>query len=582
MKKLKNKHDAEALMETLSDGSFPLELRTEILKESIPLLENPDFVQQFCKFLESANAKSTFQKRSEQLSAMIKDLEAGPFRSAVFVGLSSNGSKVNHAQVLFDDGTDAFSVVADEKLAGSLRKGDRVLLDGRGKLVLRKSPNPLKIGTVATFERVVDGGYMAVTNHNQETFVYLPSQELEEAIESKEISPGDTVIVNPRQSFAFGVLPSDHSCSHYQFLSRQTVPDVIAHRDIGSPPKIIERVSQFVELEMTDPKIRRRFGLRRSSMNLLTGIPGTGKTLTIEAIWREIYRIMGKITGLAIDQLPPRVFKLKMSSVLSEWLGRSDKNVDRFFDEVEQMASERWEAPDGTEYELPVLVILEEIDGIARTRGGQDAVYDRILTGILQRLDPNRASFKEKLIIFAGTTNEPKIVDSAFSRRIGAYVEKFGGLNRAGFVKVMEKQTSSMPLTYKGSQQRAQDAIISDLTSWLFAPNGSDQGVVEIAYVAGNSVDIRYRRDFLTGALIDRAVQQAAEKAAGEAASGENGSGIHLEHLMDALDCQIWNTAEQLSEHNLHKFLEIPDAARVASVRRLPQPDLSPLQLQFH
>lgn len=563
----------------LSDSAIPEEDRRRMLVESI--MQDSSFAGRILTSLQSENAKSVYEEKNEQLSAVLKDLETAPFRSAIFVGYSTaNGSAVNHAHIILDDGTEAYSVVPDEKLAKSLRKGDQVLLDGRGKAVIRKAPNRLKVGTEAIFERVVDGGYVEVSTHNQERYVFLPTQDLEDGIDSGDISPGDTFVVNTRQSIAFNALPSEDSHSHYKYLSKQAVPDVIAQRDIGSPPLVIDRLSRYVRLEMTQPELRRRFGLRRSSMNLLTGIPGTGKTLSIEAVWRDIYATMSDVTGVPIDQLPPRVFKLKMSAVLSQWLGGSDKNIDRFFDEIEQLAAEEWEAPDGKKYELPVLVILEEIDGIARTRG-QEAVYDRILTGLLQRLDPNRACLKEKLIIFVGTTNEPRMVDIAFSRRIGASVEKFGGLGRAGFSKVLKKQISDLPIDHNGGKD-AVNALVSDLTAWLFAPNGSDEAVIEITYVAGNTVDLRYRRDFLTGALLDRSVQQAAESAAHNASLGLNGSGIHLEDFVEALDTQIRNTTEQLCENNLHKFLEIPDAARVASVRRLAQPTQFPLQLQTH
>jgi len=567
------------LINILSDSTLPEEDRRKMLVESI--MEDSTFAGEILMGLQSANAQSVYEEKNEHLSAILKDLESGPFRPATFVSLDTpNGSQASHAHVILDDGTEAFSVAPDEKIAQSLRKGDQVLLDGRGKMVIRKAPDRLKIGSEAIFERVVDGRYVEVSTHNQERYVFLPTQDLEDGINSGEISPGDTFVVNTRQSIAFNALPSEDSHSHYKYLSNQAVPDVIAQRDIGSPPAVIDRLSRFVRLEMTEPELRRRFGLRRSSMNLLTGIPGTGKTLAIEAVWRDMYEIMSEVTGVPVEQLPPRVLKLKMSEILSEWLGRADKNFDRFFDEVEQLAAEKWEAPDGKKYELPVLVILEEIDGIARTRG-QEAIYDRILTGVLQRLDPNRASLKDKLIIFIGTTNEPQMVDIAFSRRIGATVEKFSGLGRGGFSKVLKKQIAGLPVDHNGGSD-AVNALVSDLTAWLFSPNGSDEGIIEITYVAGNAVDLRYRRDFLTGALLDRSVQQAAEKAAHDAAAGLNGSGIHLEHFVEALDTQIRNTTDQLSEHNVHKFLDLPDAVRVASVRRLAQPTLFPLQLQSH
>ena len=98
----------------------------------------------------------------------------------------------------------------------------------------------------------------------------------------------------------------------------------------------------------------------------------------INALWNAMYRIISEATGVPVDALPPRVMRLKASEVLSKWLGESDKQLARFFQEVDQLVSEPFEAPDGRQWQLPILVIAEEIDALARARG-EDGVHDRIL-----------------------------------------------------------------------------------------------------------------------------------------------------------------------------------------------------------
>src|SRR6185503_12073395 len=104
----------------------------------------------------------------------------------------------------------------------------------------------------------------------------------------------------------------------------------------------IEKLANLVRLEMTNPSLRRRYRLRRCLMTLLSGVSGSGKTLAIHALWRRLYEVMSEVTGVPVAQLPPRVFRLKLSEVLSMWLGESDKNLDRFFAEIEQMADEKF------------------------------------------------------------------------------------------------------------------------------------------------------------------------------------------------------------------------------------------------
>ena len=261
------------------------------------------------------------------------------------------------------------------------------------------------------------------------------------------------------------------------------------------------------------------------------------------------------------------------------WFGETERQIDRFFDELIQMSRQKWTAPDGTEHELPVLAIIEEIDGLARARGG-DQIYDRVLTSFLQHLDPNRAELVDRLIVFIGTSNVPEQIDTAFLRRIGSNIEKFGRLDRAGFANVLEKQIATLPVAYGRSRKKGHQNVVSDISSWLFSRNGSDPGVVELTYAGSTTPDIRYRRDFLTGALVNRAVRQASERAAHDAYEGNNGSGVHLEHLVEAIDHQILSTVDQMSEHNATRFVEVPDGVRIATIKRLPQPGQFPLQLQ--
>lgn len=574
---------SSSIIKFLSDPAIPMDQRRELLRAvltSEPKDELDNFIDEVVAKLTSDQAESQFLAKTAELTATLNDLESGPLRSGVFIALEESGgpAKTCHALIIIDDGTAAYCVVPNREFAQSLKKGDRVLVDGRGKAVLRRASALLNIGEEAVLERILSSGNIQVSMQDRERFVFLTSQELEDRIRSGEVAPGDTLLVNVRQRFAFDALPKVESLSHYQFLVKSAVPQIDASRDIGAPPQVITDIARMVREEMTNPGIRRLFHLRRSSMNLFTGRPGTGKSLTIEAIWRQMYEIMSEVTGVPLESLPHRVFRLRPSKVLSQWLGQSDKNIDRFFDEIEQLASTPWTAPNGTEHELPVIVILEEVDGLARSRG-EESVYDRILTGILQRLDPNRSELKDKLVVFIGTTNEPSHVDGAFLRRIGGRMVTFGRLGRRGFSSVLSKHLARLPVSHDGSEN-AHESIVADVTSWLFCRNGSDPGIIELTYAGSTSPETRYRRDFLTGALIDRAVIEAAEKAAHEASTGRGVPALRIEHIVEALDRQIRSTADQLSEHNVHKFLDVPDAVRIATVRRLPQPGLFPLQLQ--
>ncbi len=580
MPKLKKSNQLHAM---LTNGELPLDHRLELLKGLVNNngAENKAIL---ASLLEGAgpDLEDVHAQKVNELNALIREMMEGPLRNGVFIGLcDNNGSPVRQALVVLDDGTQVYTAVPDAMLAGELRTGDRVILEGKGRALLKRAAT-FKVGEVVNLERWVDERHIEVKGRGDERAVLIASAILMDKAKSEQATPGMSVIINPKQTMAFDVLPSPDGLAHYRYLAKAPVPDVVVERDIGAPPKCIEELSSLIRAELLNPDARRRYHLPRCVMKLLAGVSGSGKTLALQAIWRRMYEIMSEVTGVPMDQLPPRVFRLRMSEVLSKWLGDSDKKLDRFFTEVEQLADEPFVAPDGRTWKLPVLAIMEEIDGLARARG-HDPIYDRILTTALQRLDSTREDLRARFIIFIGTTNEPQSVDRAFLRRIGGTVEHFGRLNRKGaFVAVLQKHIHRLPLFSNNGHLPAelQRKMIADVTGWLFSPNGADRGVVELMYAGATTPQVRYRRDFLTGALIDRAVRQAAEETCRNETHEGGAPGLKFETLVRAFDEQIRSVVDQLTEHNAREYTDVPDGVRVASVRRIAQPAQLPIELE--
>lgn len=582
----------------LADGSAPVEQRREFLKM---LLNDPSpdagaAVQSLFNTLAANGAAQVHEEKARELAQILKQMEDGPLRNAAFIEMiPRNGFAAPQAQVVLDDGSNACSVVPDAHLAETLRRGDRVLLDGRGKAVLYRIPGNPKTGEEAQFERRLDDRHIEITLRGQEKFVFLASQILSDKMAREEIKPGAALIVNARHGVAYDALPAADGLAHYKYLVRELVPDVDVQRDIGSPPACIEEVIEHVRIEMTEPELSRTYGLRRCQMRLLAGVSGSGKTLAIQAMWAGVYRQIGELTGVPVDQLPPRVFRLRMSDVLNYLLGESDKQLARFFQEVEQLADEPFLAPDGRRHLLPVIAIIEEIDGLARARGGYDTVYDRILTTALQWLDATRPELKNKLILYVGTTNEPEQVDRAFLRRIGGSIDHFHRLRPAEFVAVLDKHLRKVPLapppelpavnaseaTNAVDADQTRRRLAQDVAAWLFTPNGPDQGLMELTFAGSTTPVRRYRRDLLTGALVDRAVQEAAKVARREQIRTRQPGGITLPTLVRAFEDQFRPLADQLTELNVRHYVDLPDGARVATLRRLAQPALLPHELQL-
>src|SRR5207249_7485357 len=136
------------------------------------------------------------------------------------------------------------------------------------------------------------------------------------------------------------------------------------------------------------------------------------------------------------DDLGSRVVRVKVAELLSEWLGRSDKNIEELFDDIHAIAGAEVKSAKGERLRLPVVVILEEIEGLARQRGRQDTVYDRILTTLLQRLDDPTKDLTNLPLILLSTTNRPDLIDSAMQRRLGIHA-RFTRLDKEGLAAVL-------------------------------------------------------------------------------------------------------------------------------------------------
>jgi len=569
----------------IADASVPLLHRVAMLRETVmtdsgdALVAQKWILERICLAASSA----VYDEKLARVQALLAQLEAGPCRSAVFINLvPADGTGVQQALVLLDDGTQAYTVVPDGTLASSLRFGQRVIIEGQGRALLRAAAPGVEVGEIARLERVLNPRHVEVSLRNgAEHGVFIVTQELTDKVAAGELQAGASLIVNPRLSLALAAVPPQDGLSHYRYLDRGPVPDVCVQRDIGSPPRCIEEVAQHVWMELTRPEIRRRYGLRRCCTRLLCGVSGTGKTLAVSAIHRRLYEIASELTGVPIAQLPKRVIRIRQSAILSMWWGETEKNWERAMDEAEQLADEPFITPDGRPIKLPVLVIMEEVDGIGQARG-HESVQTRVLPVLLQRLDPNRLELADRLIVVLATTNVPQMVDNALVRRLGGSIEHFGRLKRSGFRSVLGKLVHGVPpATSNGcSADQIWKRHVDDLTAWLFSPNSTDPGLVELTYAGSTTPVVKHRRDFLTGALLDRAVQQAAAEAAHIEAQTNTLSGISLAQLARAMDDQFRSLVDQLNEHNAATYTDVPENVRVATVRRIPQPSHLPFEYQ--
>lgn len=158
--------------------------------------------------------------------------------------------------------------------------------------------------------------------------------------------------------------------------------------DIGGLEKIKEELKETVEYPVLHPEMYTKFGLSPSKGVLFYGPPGTGKTLLAKAVATEV---------------SANFISVKGPELLSMWFGESESNIRDIFDKARAAA--------------PCVVFLDELDSIAKARGGSNGdsggASDRVVNQLLTEMDGMNA---KKNVFVIGATNRPDQIDPALLR----------------------------------------------------------------------------------------------------------------------------------------------------------------------
>ena len=125
---------------------------------------------------------------------------------------------------------------------------------------------------------------------------------------------------------------------------------------------------------------------------LFFGPPGCGKTLLAAAIATEIDAVF---------------YNIDAASIMSKWLGESEKNVSDLF------ASARQSAEEGK----IVIIFIDEIDSLVGIRGDEVGGEVRTRNQFLKEMDNVLDKKRPTHVYVIGATNKPWALDEPFIRR---------------------------------------------------------------------------------------------------------------------------------------------------------------------
>lgn len=155
--------------------------------------------------------------------------------------------------------------------------------------------------------------------------------------------------------------------------------------DVAGMEEVKERLRMSFLEPMRNEELRKAFGHALRSSLLLWGPPGCGKTFLAKSLAGEL--------GLFF-------IHVGIADILEMWLGNSERNVKKVFDEARDMR--------------PTVLFIDELDALGHKRAQTSSSVRNVVNQLLIELD-GATSDNEGLLIL-GATNQVWDVDAALLR----------------------------------------------------------------------------------------------------------------------------------------------------------------------
>ncbi len=186
---------------------------------------------------------------------------------------------------------------------------------------------------------------------------------------------------------------------------------------IGGLENAKRDLKEMVEMPLKEPEVFEEVGIKAPKGILLTGPPGTGKTMLAKAVATES---------------EANFISIKGPELVSKWVGESEKAIREIFKKAKQVA--------------PTVIFFDEFDSIGGIRGGStNSNNDKIVNQLLTELDGVEELTGVSII---AATNRADLIDDALKRpgRLDSIIE-IGLPDEKTREAIFKIHTKNMPIT---------------------------------------------------------------------------------------------------------------------------------------
>lgn len=475
-----------------------------------------------------------------ELKNILELMTAPPLLPARFLGRLPGARPL--VQVVLNNSRLILGVAPGVKL-DDVRVGDEVVINKKENVVIGPSPFPPGAhGQTGYFQRMLSDGRMVLRGIGDgDTIIGVAT-----AAAGEQWRQGDLVRWDTASQLALEKVQQD-TASEFRL---EAIPD-LPLESVGGQQANLQRLIAALMLTLTQPETARRYGLGGMRAVLMHGPPGTGKTLMAKVAGAQLQRTLGRACHIMV---------VKPGGFENEFVGVTQRKIRECFAALRRA-------------EGFGLLFLDEIESIARTRGGPVNHHsDKFLAALLVELQGLASDGASCAVIAA--TNRLDMLDPALVSRMEVQLHVGRPDPRAARDIISIHMPRELPYHsngHPGSVTREQ--IVDRCVAMFYNPQSSVLCTVKFR---DGSQRVVTARDLVSGRCFEQTCRLARQAAAyREVNGGEPGLTVH--DIEEAASEAIEKLASSLTRFNIHQHVcdlrqDMEVVAVEPIVKRVPRP----------